>query len=188
MLKFRNANKLLLVTSDCLVEVSESTLNVCVNGSSIISKIPDEVRSKMTPKRIKLFKNYVYDVVCNPERTIRLPMILPPDYSDYINLDILAENAYVFSKALLHKELYDKLEHHLLERGLSYPFSYEKTGRQVNLFNIAIEKQLSKDSLVKGTIDGIPFIIDWIPSELRVLSTDEYMSYSNAMNFFPKEL
>lgn len=188
MLKFRNANKLLLVTSDCLVEVSESALSVCVNGSSIISKIPDEVRSKMTPRRMKLFKNYVYDIVCNPERTIRLPMILPPDYSEYINLDILTENAYVFAKALLHKELYAKLEQHLFQYGLSYPFYYERTDRKVTLFNIAIETQLSKDSLVKGTIDGIPFIIDWIPTELKVLSTNEYLDYSNAMKSFPKEL
>ena len=188
MLKFRNANKLLLVTSDCLVEVSESTLSVCVNGSSIISKIPDEVRSKMTPRRMKLFKNYVYDIVCNPERTIRLPMILPPDYSDYIDLDMLTRNAYVFTRALLHKELYSNLEQHLFQYGLSYPFYYERTDRKVTLFNIAIETQLSKDSLVKGTIDGIPFIIDWIPTELKVLSTNEYLDYSNAMKSFPKEL
>lgn len=188
MLKFRNANKLLLVTSDCLVEVSESALSVCVNGSSIISKIPDEVRSKMTPRRMKLFKNYVYDIVCNPERTIRLPMILPPDYSEYINLDILTENAYVFAKALLHKELYAKLEQHLLQYNLSYPFYYEKMDRKEILFNIAMEKQLSKESLVKGTIDGIPFIIDWIPIELKVLSTSEYLAYSDAMKSFPKEL
>ena len=188
MLKFRNANKLLLVTSDCLVEVSESTLSVCVNGSSIISKIPDEVRSKMTPRRMKLFKNYVYDVVCNPERTIRLPRIVPPDYSEYINLDFLTENAYVFARALLHKELYSNLEQHLFQYGLSYPFYYERTDRKVTLFSIAIETQLSKDSLVKGTIDSIPFAIDWIPSEIRTLSTSEYMSYCNAIKFFPKEL
>ena len=188
MLKFRNANKLLLVTSDCLIEVSESTLSVCVNGSSIVSKIPDEVRSKMTPRRMKLFKNYVYDVVCNPERTIRLPRIVSPDYSDYIDLDMLTRNAYVFTRALLHKELYSNLEQHLFQYGLSYPFYYERTDREVTLFNIAIETQLSKDSLVKGTIDGIPFIIDWIPTELKVLSTNEYLDYSNAMKSFPKEL
>ena len=188
MLKFRNANKLLLVTSDCLVEVSESALSVCVNGSSIISKIPDEVRSKMTPRRMKLFKNYVYDVVCNPERTIRLPRIVSPDYSDYIDLDMLTRNAYVFTRTLLHKELYSNLEQHLFQYGLSYPFYYERTDREVTLFNIAIETQLSKDSLVKGTIDGIPFIIDWIPIELKVLSTSEYLAYSDAMKSFPKEL
>lgn len=188
MLKFRNDEKLLITNSSFTVEIMDDMIIVKDQDNGIGSTIPPEVYEKMTPRRMKLFKNYVYDVVCNPERTIRLPMILPPDYSDYINLDILAENAYVFSKALLHKELYDKLEHHLLERGLSYPFSYEKTGRQVNLFNIAIEKQLSKDSLVKGTIDGIPFIIDWIPTELKVLSTNEYLDYSNAMKSFPKEL
>lgn len=65
---------------------------------------------------------------------------------------------------------------------------YERTDREVTLFNIAIETQLSKDSLVKGTIDDIPFAIDWIPSEIRTLSTSEYMSYCNAMKYFPKEL
>lgn len=188
MLKFRNANKLLLVNSDCIVELSEYTLSVCVNNASIISKIPDEVRSKMTPRRMKLFKEYVYDIICNPERTIRLPKIVPLDYSDYIDLDMLTRNAYVFARALLHKELYSNLEQHLFQYGLSYPFYYEKSDREVTLFNIAIETQLSKDSLVKGTIDGIPFIIDWIPSELRVLSTSEYLDYSGAMKSFPKEL
>ena len=101
---------------------------------------------------------------------------------------MLTRNAYVFTRALLHKELYSNLEQHLFQYGLSYPFYYERTDRKVTLFNIAIETQLSKDSLVKGTIDGIPFIIDWIPSELRVLSTSEYLDYSGAMKSFPKEL
>ena len=188
MLKFRNSEKLIVINTEFSIEILDDMIIVKTHDNGIGSMISPEIYKKMTPRRMKLFKNYVYDVVCNPERTIRLPMILPPDYSDYINLDILAENIYIFSKALLHKELYDKLEHHLLERDLSYPFSYEKTGRQVNLFNIAIETQLSKDSLVKGTIDGIPFIIDWIPSELRVLSTSEYLDYSGAMKSFPKEL
>ena len=188
MLKFRTDNRLLLVTSDCLVELSKDTLSVCINGSSIESKIPDEIQAKMTPRRMRLFKGYVYDVICNPERTIRLPRIVSPDYSDYIDLDMLTRNAYVFTRALLYKELYFNLEHHLFQYGLSYPFYYERTDRQVNLFNIAIETQLSKDSLIKGTIDGIPFIIDWIPSELRVLSTSEYLDYSGAMKSFPKEL
>lgn len=188
MLKFRNDEKLLITNSSFTVEIMDDMIIVKDQDNGIGSMIPPEVYEKMTPRRMKLFKTYVYDVVCNPERTIRLPGIVPPDYSDYIDLDMLTRNAYVFARTLLHKELYSNLEQHLFQYGLSYPFYYERTDREVTLFNIAIETQLSKDSLVKGTIDGIPFIINWIPSELRVLSTSEYLAYSNAMKSFPKEL
>lgn len=188
MLKFRNSEKLIVTNTEFSIEILDDMIIVKTHDNGIGSMISPEIYEKMTPRRMKLFKNYVYDVVCNPERTVRLPMILPPDYSEYINLDILAENAYVFAKALLHKELYAKLEQHLFQYDLSYPFYYERTGRQVNLFNIAMETQLSKDSLVKGTIDSISFAIDWIPSEIRTLSTSEYMSYCTAMKYFPKEL
>lgn len=186
MLKFRTDNRLLLITSDCLVELSKDTLSVCINGSSIESKIPDEIQAKMTPRRMKLFKGYVYDVICNPERTIRLPELYPPDYSDYIDLDMLTKSAYSVSKALLLKELYSKIEQHLFGYCLSYPLYDDKLDRREYLFDVHIETHLAA-SITSGTIDGIYFSIGWLSTADRLLAS-VIDPYRKAMESFPKEL
>lgn len=188
MLKFRNSEKLLATNIEFSVEILTDIVIIRTSNNSIESMIPSEVYKNMTPRRMKLFKGYVYDVICNPDRTIRLPGIVPPDYSDYIDLDMLTRNAYVFAKAVLHKELYGKLEQHLAQYGLSYPFYYEKTDREVNLFDIAVETQPTEKPVVKGTIDNILFTITWMSTGIRMLSNDDYLFYSDAMKSFPKEL
>ena len=84
MLKFRNSEKLLGTNTEFSVEILTDIVIIRTSNNSIESMIPSEVYKNMTPRRMKLFKTYVYDVVCNPERTTRLPGIVPPDYSDYI--------------------------------------------------------------------------------------------------------
>lgn len=186
MLKFRNDTKLLIVNDSCDVELDKDILLVKGNPGNIDSVIPQEIYEKMTPRRMKLFKTYVYDVICNPERTIRLPEVCPPDYSDYINLDTLTENAYVFARALLYKELYSKLEQHLFQYELSYPFYNDKLDKREYLFDIRIESPVL-NPIAMGTIDGIPFYIDWLSTAKRlpVSTTDPYRK---AMESFPKEL
>lgn len=186
MLKFRTDNRLLLVTSDCLVELSKDTLSVCINGSSIESKIPDEIQAKMTPRRMKLFKGYVYDVICNPDRTIRLPELYPPDYSDYIDLDLLTKSAYNIARALLLKEIYPKIRDYLFQHKLLYPLYNDTLDRDEYLFDIKMKSPVP-NPIANGTIDGIPFYIDWLSTAKRLPSstTDPYRK---AMESFPKEL
>lgn len=186
MLKFRTDNRLLLVTSDCLVELSKDTLSVCINGSSIESKIPDEIQAKMTPRRMKLFKNYVYDIICNPNKIVKLPELYPVDYSNYIDLDMLTKSAYNITKALLLKEIYPKIRDYLFQYKLLYPLYNDTTDRDEYLFDIRIESPVP-NPIASGTIDGIPFYIDWLSTAKRLpVSTTDH--YKQAMQSFPKEL
>ena len=101
---------------------------------------------------------------------------------------MLTRNAYVFARAILHKELYGKLEQHLAQYELSYPFYDEKLNRETSLFAVTVETQIPKETIVKGTIDSIPFAINWITPELKGLSMNKYTAYYNAIQSFPKEL
>ena len=186
MLKFRNDTKLLIVNDSCDIELDKDILLVKGNPGNIGSVIPSEIYEKMTPRRMKLFKGYVYDVICNPDRTIRLPELYPPDYSNYIDLDMLTKSAYSVSKALLLKELYSKIEQHLFGYCLSYPLYDDKLDRREYLFDVRIETHLAA-SITSGTIDGIYFSIGWLSTADRLLAsvTDPYRK---AMESFPKEL
>lgn len=187
MLKFRNDTKLLIVNDSCDIELDKDILLVKGIPGGIGSVIPPEIYEKMTPRRMKLFKNYVYDVICNPNKIVKLPELYPIDYSNYIDLDLLTKSAYNIARALLLKEIYPKIRDYLFQHKLLYPlYNNNKTDRDEYLFDIKIESPVP-NPIANGTIDGIPFYIDWLSTAKR-LPTSITDPYRKAMESFPKEL